>query len=183
MKAYVTSTDEPTTILCQWALERNGFEVRLVYNPKTSLAQKLKYIYDKAEDDFLRVDADVIVNRNMTPEFLAGLGQNKDIWWWQFLVFDWFKQDIGHQMSYTKKEAIPSLRKYIDKFMNDLRPETEMSRIKEFYEPRRFATFNGKLMGIHGYGISDIEPVKKLKELRGQTANYDFPLIERLNEL
>src|SRR5665213_3062725 len=65
---------------------------------------------------------------------------NLEVWWWQFITFDWFKLDTTHSMSYIHKAAIPDLRKRIEMAMNSNRPETEMSRIKEFYEPRRFDT-------------------------------------------
>lgn len=61
MKAYVTSIGEPTTDLCVWSLERNGFETVLIQD-QTTLAEKLKRIYSEADEDFVRIDADVIVN-------------------------------------------------------------------------------------------------------------------------
>lgn len=179
-KAYVTSIGEPTTDLCVWSLKRNGFEVEVLQND-SSLAVKLAYIYAHASENFLRVDADIIVNRNLTPEFLATL--DKNIWWWQFVVYDWYKQDIAHSMAYISKEALPALRARVNRVLNSLRPETEMSRIPELYNPRRMATHSDTLMGLHGFGITDIEPVKALKTARGQIENYDFELHERLGAL
>lgn len=179
-KAYVTSTGEPTADLCVWSLKRNGFDVEVLQND-SSLAVKLAYIYAHASDNFLRVDADIIVNRNMTPEFLATL--DKDIWWWQFVVYDWYKQDTGHSMAYISKKALPALRGNINSVLDSLRPETEMSRIAEFYSPRRMETYTDTLMGLHGFGITDIKPVKALKTARGQIGNYDFELHERLGAL
>jgi hypothetical protein len=184
MIAYITSIGEPTTDLCKWALERNGFEVELVNNQFTSLAEKLRTIYFSAEEDFLRVDADVIVNKNMTPELVKRLSiKFPDIWWWQFLIFDWYKQDIGHQPSFIRKPALSTLKKNIGTFMYDLRPETECSRVEEFYNPRRFETYKDVVTGIHGYGIKKLEPVMKLKQERGQTDNYDFEMVARLNKI
>ncbi len=183
MKAYVTSIGEKTTELCIWSLERNGFDVE-VYKDNVSLAHKLQSIFQNTNDDFLRVDADIIINRYLTPKTLEAIKQiNEEIWWWQFIVFDWYKQDIAHSLSFIRKEALPDLRQNADRFLNDLRPETELSRIKEFYEPRRFETFDGRICGIHGYGIDNLKPVIRLKANRGQSHLYDFELATRLNEL
>lgn len=181
MKAYVTSIGEPTTDLCIWALTRNGFEVELILDPR-SLWSKLKKIYQSATEDFLRVDADIIVNRNMTPEFLESLN-DPHIWWWQFITYDWYKQDTTHSMSYIKKQAIPALASTIERFKANIRPETAASRIAELENPRRMATYDAHLMGLHGYGIKDTKPVIKLKANRGQSHLYDFDLAKRLDEL
>lgn len=183
MKAFITSIGEPTTDLCLWALQRNGFETMLIQDASTSLWEKMKSIYEMADDDFVRIDADVIVNKEFTPKMLSWLlAKNSDCWWWQFTMFDWFKLDIAHGTSFIKKEAIPILRANIEKAMNDNRPETAMSRIKEFYEPRRFETYKDEIIGLHGYR-GDIAAAKKLKHIRNQQALYDFEMAERLNAL
>jgi hypothetical protein len=180
MRAFITSIGEPTTQLCEWSLQRNGFDTCVVLNPD-SLAQKLQWIYNHTSEDFLRVDADIIVNRNLTPELLDSL--NKDIWWWQFRCFDWFQQDLGYNLSFHRSETIDILRKNVTEVLTSLRPETELSRIPEFYNPRRFETYEGKVMGLHGFGIKELEAVKELKKARNQLDNYDFGLTEKLNDL
>ena len=183
MKAYVTSIGEPTTKLCCWALERNGFDVFPVKHKESSLGKKLETIYMIAEDDFVRIDADVIVNRDFTPKMLGWLdSKNPDIWWWQFTLFDWFKLDLTNNTSFIKKEAIPALRANIHKVMHLNRPETEVSRIREFYEPRRFETYRDEIIGLHGYKC-DTKSAKKLKHIRNQQDLYDFEMAERLNRL
>lgn len=176
----MTHINEPTLGLCIWALERNGFEVEVI-SGNDSLASKLKKIFLTVDEDFLRVDADIIVNRKMTPTMLNSLS-DPNIWWWQFLCFDWFKQDTNHAMSFIKREALPALRSNIDRFKKSIRPETDCSRIEEFYEPRRFATHN-EIMGLHGYGNKNLKPVMELKAKRGQSHLYDFELTEELNKL
>jgi len=181
IKCFVTSIGEPTTDVCVWSLKRNGFDVELLQD-NSSLQNKLKRIFEKADDDFLRVDADITVNKNLTPEFLSSL-ELDEIWWWQFLCFDWYKLDIAHCMSFIKKPAIEHLRANIDRFERSLRPETDVSRIEELHNPRRLLTYEDRIVGLHGYGIKDIQPVIELKKARNQDYLYDFEMVERLKEL
>lgn len=183
MRAYVTSIGEPTEELCIWSLERNGFDVRLVKDPASSLRDKLHWIYYNADESFLRVDADIIVNKWFVPQALEWLDlQDPNIWWWQFKTFDWLKLDINHSMAYIKKEALPDLRNGINSIPITTRPETEMSRIKEFYNPRRFDTYEAAIVGLHGYK-TNLEEAKQLKHRRNQQDLYDFEMAERLNSL
>lgn len=182
MKAFVTSIGEKTTDLAIWSLERNGFKV----TPRTdnfSLAEKLKWIYSQADDDFLRIDADVIVNRNCTPENLLRYTESlKDAWWVQFQMFDWYQQDVSYGgVQFIRKEALPVLRENIEKFMQHERPETELTRSYGMYNPRRFESYD-MVMGMHNYK-NDMARVKAVKTRRNQLDNYDFELAERLEEL
>lgn len=183
MIAYLTYNFEPTIKLAIWALERNGFEVKVV-DFNGSLAEKLKYIYNDANDDFLRVDADVVVNKNITSHYCEALaGLDKRVVWWQFRCFDWFKLDTMYGgVQLIKKEALPSLRANIDNSLNAERPETEMFRLKDFFNPRACLSFN-KIAGIHGYGIRDYQYVKDTKDRRGQNKHFDWEMVERLYEL
>lgn len=185
MKAYVTSIGEPTTELCCWALERNGFSPWVIAG-ESSLNDKLKDIYllaDQEDQDFIRIDADVIVNKNFTPKLMATLAQNQyDIWWWQFKVFDLLKLDSAHSIGYIRKEAIKDLVDNLAIMEYTNRPETEMSRIKQFYSPRRFDTYEDKLMGVHGLK-ADLDRVKLSKRLRNQQDLFDFDMAERIQAL
>lgn len=177
--AYITSIGEPTTDLCRWVLQRNGFKTTLIERD-TPLADKLEEIYHIADDDFVRIDADVVPNKNLSPEFIGRL--TNGFWWYQFLTFDWFKQDTTHGgVQLIKKEAIPVLKAHISRFKDAERPESQMYRLEEFHEPRRCKTIQG-IMGIHGYGQKDIKRIKKTKERRNQN-NYDWELAEKLAEL
>lgn len=181
MIAYITSIGEPTTETCRWSLERNGFEVVVVQDKYTTLAQKLKWIYDASVGlDFIRVDADVVVNKNLVPEFVAHSAP-KDIWWTQYMTFDWYKQDLTHGgVQFIKNEALASLSEHIHEALDKERPESYMFRLKEFHGPRRCIS-NSKVVGIHGYAQKDMERVKATKARRNQY--YDWELAERLNAL
>lgn len=177
MIAYVTSIGESTTEACNWALNRQGFKVNLV-SGESSLWEKLKFIFENETEDFLRVDADTICNQNITE-----LVQQTDLLWYQGLTFDWFKQDVTHGgVQFIRKEAIPIVRKHIDEARNEERPETYLTRLQEFYDPRTFGTFE-KVCGMTGYKQTDKDRVKQTKLRRNTFGDYDWELAERLEAL
>lgn len=185
MKAVVTVFDEPTEWVAAWALERNGFDVITIKGPST-LAQKLEEIYNSIDEDFIRVDADVIVNRNCTPSnIIASLDEFDNISpiWIQYVIFDWYKQDLGHGgVQFYRKEALPVLREHIAHYKTYERPESAMFRLAEFHNPR-VCVSSDLVMGVHGYGIHHTKRVRDTKARREQTDNYDWSLWQRLEEL
>lgn len=179
MRAYVTSIGEATTSLSVWSLERLGFEVILIEDAQTTLWDKLLQIFKGADDDFLRVDADVIVNRNI----LDMVKYENDLVWTQALTYDWHKQDITHGgIQFIRKEAIQSVRNHIYEAKWRDRPESYLYRLREFHQPRVCGTFE-KVCGLNGYGQDDVERVKQVKLRRMQYDNYDFELSERISQL
>lgn len=182
MRALITSIGESTTGLCYWALERNGFDVFLLQDSQSSLWAKLKWIYSNTDEDFLRVDADVIVNKNCVPRNIKRDAKDKEIWWTQYRTYDWMQQDITHGgIQFIRKEALPYLRAQIMEAEHKERPESYMYRIKPFHDPRRCVT-NETVMGLNGWGQDDIERIKETKRRRMQYDNYDFELAERLDD-
>ena len=176
MKAFVTSIGEPTTELCVWSLERQGFDVELIFG-SSSLAEKLQIIYDKADDDFIRVDADVIVTRKIKL-----LDKPDNAWWVQAQCFDMYKQDVMYGgVQWIGKECLPALRNNIGRQMQAERPETAMFRLEEFYSPRRCMSVD-LLCGIHGFR-NDTKVAEATKIRRGQINDYDFELAERMEQL
>lgn len=175
-KAYVTSIGETTTDLCVWSLERQGFEVELVQSP-TSLWDKLRYIFAKEHDDFLRVDADIIVNANVKE-----LIKQDELWWYQGLTYDWFKQDTTHGgVQFVRTPAIAVVQRHIEEAHRLERPESYLFRLPEFHNPRVCGTFE-KICGLNGYKQADIDRVRQTKERRGQDG-YDWELAKRVEEL
>lgn len=176
MKAYVTSIGEPTTDLCVWSLQRQGFLVYLINDPETSLWHKLIYIFNQADEDFLRVDADVVVNKNVVK-----MTKQKTRWWYQGLTYDWYKQDITHGgVQYIRKPVIEIVRKHINEAEQLDRPETYLYRLPEFHNPRKCVTYQS-VCGLNGYHQNAYKRVKEVKESRGQFSNYDWELSERLD--
>lgn len=184
MKAFVTSIGEITTELCVWSLERNGFDVHLIENGSL-LSEKLEHIYNRADDDFVRVDADVVVNKTFTPSFVNLWGEKfPDAWWLQFKTFGWFKlNEIYGGGQYVKKEALPALRDNVKDYHEFDRPETELSRLREFYDPRRFDSVTDGLVGLHGFAANDIDRVIEQKRKRKNFEEYDFELAAKLEGL
>lgn len=181
MKAYITHLNEPTLEVSRWSLERLGFDVTVI-SGDTSLAMKLAEIYDDADEDFLRIDADVIVSRRLTKRYMYDM--EPGIWWRQYYVFDWFRQGPhAGGIQFIKKPAISYLRKGVQDVMDAERPETELWRMPDFLDPRRCETYHDYLlMGIHGYGIRDFQYVRDTKTRRSQF-DYDWEMAERLNKL
>lgn len=175
MKAFVTSIGEKTTELCVWSLERQGLDVILLQD-KSTLWDKLKRIYNQAEDDFYRIDADVICNKNLL------MLQNTYGWWVQGKTFEWYAQDsVYGGVQLIRKQAIPHLRKRVDEAKNKERPETYMFRIEEFHNPRR--CFSSEVIcGLHDYK-NDTERVRATKIRRGQVYGYDWELAGRIDQL
>lgn len=157
-----------------WALERLGYDVTLVKNG-ASLAAKLKFIYNEVDEDFLRVDADVIPNKRCESILFPN-----GIWWIQGMTYDWYKQDLTNGgIQFIRKEALPILRQNIQRFFKAERPESQMYRLEEFHSPRRCMS-SAFVYGLHGFGQKDLPRVKAVKDRRKQP-NYDWDLVERLN--
>lgn len=177
MIAFVTSIGETTTDLCVWSLERQGFDVVLLEDQNT-LWSKLKFIFQSAHEDFLRVDADVVVNSN-----IQDLIKLDDLLWYQSFTFGWFMQDVIHGgVQFIRRPAIPIVLRHIDEARDKERPESYLCRLEEFHNPRTFGTFE-KICGIHGYKQSDIQRIKDTKMRRGHYGDYDWQLAERLEAL
>jgi len=179
MKAYITSIGEPTTDLCVWSVKRKGFEPVLIKDSST-LNAKLEFIYNDTDDDFIRLDADVIINYNV-QRFIASCPD--DIWWLQAMIFDWWQMDAcWGGVQFIKKECLPALRANIGKVQHLDRPESLMYRLAEFHEPRRCEGAE-IICGLHGYGQDNMQRVVELKTKRRQIDNYDFELARRVSQL
>jgi len=176
MRAYITTTREPTLDLAKWSLSRWGFDVQVVQGDDR-LSDKLDIIYHDATGDFVRMDADVIASSNIQMLLLMG---SSDVWWEQYLTFDMYKLDTTHGgIQVIKKEALPVLRKHIRDFMHDERPETRMYRLDEL---NPHCATREVILGVHGWGGQDIQQVHTTKSERLQLDRYDWEMIERMQE-
>lgn len=180
-RIFVFSIGEATTDLCMWALERYGMEP-ILYQDNTSLQQKLARFYKEPGDSLMRIDADIIPNKNVMA--LAKYRFRKGDWWVQTTGFGWYQQrPITISVCKMTRQAADIASQHIDEAADQLRPETAMWRLPEFHNPRRCRVID-LFTGVHGYGQSekDIERVRQMKTYRGQEQNYDWKMINKMHQ-
>lgn len=179
MKAYVTSIGERTTEICVSQLEKFGFDV-IISSAVEPWHQKYRRFLEIMDEDILRVDADVIVNKNIIDEYKDFLSNGELMRQWT--IFDFYRNDlwIGQPVAYSKK-ALSIIRGYIMS-MDEKRPETWASRIPEI-NPYLMTSMN--VVGMHGF-FQDMEAFKrhlKHKIERKQESHCDFQMAEKILNL
>lgn len=177
MKAFVFSIGEKTTDLCCELMKQYGYEVVLLKDPNTSLWEKLKEFYVQAlssnEQEFIRIDADIIPNRNVLR--LENTG------WECASGYDWYKQDRGAISVHLMDRTVIDLcyRKIADAEQM-VRPETFLWRQPDV-NPLTSIRWDFSC-GLHGYGQQDQRKrIQELKQSRNQ--QYDWDLVERIEAL
>lgn len=178
MIAFVTSIGEKTTDLCVEQLKRYGFEVELLDKEETWLDKYKRFIV-LATDDCLRIDADILVNKNVT---LVGSDIEEDDYIQAHSYYDLYQNNLslGGPIFY-KKQALDIIRKNLHNLSN-FRPETMACRLPEL-DCRRGRS--DLVIGIHGIGQDDAALLRTIhnKTSRGQLENYDFELYKKINKL
>lgn len=185
MKAYVFSIGEKTTSLCCKLLKSYGFEVILIKDA-SPLSSKLRRFYDlalKTDDDYwLRIDADIIPNRNVLRLAKVVDAFGKDVPSWVCASgFDWYKQDRGAiSIHIMNREAVNRAQKHAPYAKEVVRPETYIWRQPDINPFTMVVeSFNA---GLHGYGQKDQRRrIKNLKNLRNQ--DYDWDLVRKIENL
>lgn len=180
MKAYVTSIGEQTTEICCEQLKRYGFEVVLM-DEKEEWVNKYKRFLTIAEGDCLRVDADIIVNRNISKFYKQA--KEMDCWLADTKVYDLYRNGLSCAgVVYYSKEGL----KYAKDILfcpSAIRPERSFS--KEIGHKKD--TLIDMVVGIHGFFQDDetMYRAKENKKNRGQEEkyNYDFDLAFKLKSL
>lgn len=175
IKAIVFSLGEPTTKICIEALEKHNLDV-VLYQDGSRFTEKYKRMIEEIKDDvFLRVDSDIIVNHRL-PEYLE---EAKD--WSCPMGWVWWQQDLApiSVMHYTR-EVIELIRPHIydETFKRTPRPEQYMWSLPELKDKTHKIEVP---IGIKGYGIRNLKPVKERKNNRGQW--YDWNWITKMNNL
>lgn len=183
MKAYVTSIGEKTTEMCCRQLEKYGFEVVLFNREEKWITKYIRFL-GVANENCIRVDADIVVNENIkkcgkedcfiTPT-LELLGA-------QYCVYDFYKNNVkvGQPVFYTK-EAISIINRNL-KTLDRSRPEASAWRIPEI--DKRILT-SDLVVGMHGF-FQDNDAMNRAKQNkinRSQIKDYDFDLALELIDL
>lgn len=174
MKAYVTSIGERTTALCCEQLERFGFGVVLMQSDENWPHKYARFIHE-ADENCLRVDADVIVNKNIATVQFNGLMK-------QWHTYDFYRNDIGVTSPvYYSKLALGFIRNRITK-IDWTRPEATAWRLPDI---NGLTETGPEVVGIHGF-FQDDEHLKRHLENkieRKQIEEYDFELARKMKAL
>lgn len=175
MRAFVTSIGEKTTQVCCEQLKRFGFDVILL-DKKEDWLNKYKRFILLANEDCLRIDADVIPNKHIKEAGKEGFGMVT------YTTYDFYRNDIGVTSPvFYRKDILMKLKKRI-KDIPAFRPETSASRFPEINKEKFHSSL---IVGIHGFGADKemIDRAKKNKTERGQMKEYDFDLAFNLMKL
>lgn len=175
MKAYITSIGEKTTDICKEQLERFGYEVEVLDGNENWYDKYKRFIF-KANEDCIRIDADVIPNENVKhlDDFAQLMVQAK--------TYDFYKNNLSVTSPVLyRKEAIDIIRGNWN-LVGKSRPETDASRIPELNQ--WFHTTDW-VVGIHGFFQTkeDLKRHLNNKIVRKQLEYYDFLLAEKLINL
>lgn len=189
MKAYLFSIGESTTELAKWSLERLGIEVILIEGSDSFHSKYCRFVemaLQSGDQWVLRMDADVIVNKRVA-DFINHTLMNamRDEWWYACKLFCFLRMDlIDGCPNLISREALEVCKKRLPEVKKELRPETELTRMPEFMNPRRFRATD-YFVGYHGYRQrdEDIARVMNMKAARGQLKDWDQELIKKLDEL
>jgi len=177
MKAFVTSVGEKTTDICCELLKKFGFNVVLLDEKEKWIDKYRRFIY-LADDDCVRIDADVIPN-----ESIKNINKYDDCFIVQSQYYDIYRNKVvpGHPLFYSKK-GIDIIKVNLDK-LDHGRPETSAWRLPEIID--KTYTVTRTVMGIHGIYQDEktVERAKQNKIDRKQINEFDFDLIDRLMKL
>lgn len=182
MKAYLTTIGELTTDICKKQLERFGYEV-IVLGGIEAWPDKYKRFIETANEDCIRIDADIVPNENIKE--IAGevihktkiLGEK--ILMMQFHCYDFYKNMIGISSPvYYSKEALEIIRKNL-KQVDMRRPEANAWRLPQINE---FTHTSQKVVGLHGFFQDEAAYFRAMQNKidRRQMHLYDFQLAEQL---
>lgn len=177
MKVYVTSIGEITTDICCQELKRYDFDVVLL-GAREKWIDKYKRFIKMATGACLRIDADVIVNKNIRPFWNSCL--KGEIVLSDCQVYDFYKNGLSYAgVVFYSQQAIDFIKKNIDKISN-VRPERSMTILLGNNK-----CSSSWLVGVHGF-YQDFDTflrAKVNKQTRGQLEEYDFRLAGKLMRL
>lgn len=178
MKLYLTSVGEKTTEVAKWQAERLGFEVVLLDKVEPWIDKYKRFIDMAQGEDCLRMDADVILNKNIKQFILP----DEKILIAQFHTFDFYKNDVSitSPVWYSKK-SLKIIKDNLGK-LDINRPEASAWRLENIND---YTYTSYMVVGMHGF-FQDKETIDraiKNKTERKQIEEYDFWLVDKIMRL
>lgn len=141
MRAYLTSIGEKTTNICKWQLELLGFDVVMIEGIEPWHIKYKRFI-DLADEDCLRIDADIILFNDFKiaemPEIVMAQ--------WQVVDYKKFVIHTGQPIYYSKK--LLEIAKKMP--ISQDRPETSMWRMPEII---KYTKTIKEVVGLHQFPI------------------------------
>lgn len=169
MRAYLTSIGESTEQVCKYQLEKYGFEVILL-NEKEPWIDKYKKFLNMANEDCIRIDADIIPNRHILKlanckGFIA-----------KAHLYDIYRNEVWPLAPiYYSKEALEEIRNTC--WAVDIsRPETGVYRL--FQKRTKVLT---DVVGIHGF-FQKKEDINRVLNNKKDLDNLELDLVRKLYE-
>ncbi len=180
MKTFVTSIGEKTTALCVEQLILMGFHVTILDKVEPWLDKYRRFIEEASElnEDVLRVDADVILNRKIIEAV-----KDLKVLMAQFRVFDLYKNDINiGQPVWYSAESLQIIKKHFDELGDKSRPEASAWRLEQI---NKLTYTSNEVVGMSSFFQSDehIKRHEKHKIERKQIDDYNFHLAKQLRAL
>lgn len=184
MIAYLTSIGEPTTAMAEWQLKRLGFQVVVLGEVESwwDKYQRFIKIARQKNEICLRVDADVILNRNVLHICELFTRAGGSVLMAQSYCYDFYRNAVGISSPvFYKPAALEVIARNLDK-LNPNRPEATAWRLSQI-NPRT-TTYSG-VMGIHGFFQTPehLERHRQNKIARKQMHEFDFEFAEKMLEL
>lgn len=177
MKCFVTSIGEKTTDLCCSQLQKFGFEVVLLDKVEPWITKYESFLL-QADEDCLRIDADVLVNKHI----VECVDDPFDFFMIQYKTYDLYRNDVGitSPVRYSK-EGLELIRAQISK-LSEGRPEATAWRLPKVVDN----TFTRDLIvGMHGFFQDDLAVNRAIenKLSRKQSSQYDWPFVWKTRDL
>lgn len=175
MKAFVTSIGEKTTSLCVNQLKRLGYDVVLL-DRNEPWVTKYKRFLELADNNCLRVDADVIVNENLSLKNLEQITKiYQDRLMIQFQIFDLYSLDIRvGQPIYYHKAVFKKIKENLGS-IDSKRPESWAWRLPVVN--KNTSSCEDRVCGVHGFWQTNDDMARAIdhrKERDQKDVDYSF---------
>lgn len=167
MKAYLCSISESTEQVCKYQLEKYGFEIVLL-NEKEDWLTKYKRFLNMADEDCIRIDADIIPNKHILK--LA----NCDKFIAKAHLYDIYRNETWPLAPiYYSKEALKELKNI--QITDEIRPETFAWRSFPVEKTSVFET----VVGLHGF-FQDRKDIDRVINNKNGLDNLELDLVGKL---